>query len=99
MVTKTGRGASIVTGSVNEIEQKKQLQRADAATRLLENDTLMQALKNMRENALNNLIKTGLKDKDTREELYMLTKSIDSLEAELKVFITIGSTARLKLGG
>jgi len=53
----------------------------------------------MKQNALNNLVATELKDSQTREELYMLSKVIDSFRAELEVFINIGATAKLKLGG
>jgi len=53
----------------------------------------------MRKNALRNLVNTDLKDSQTREELYMLTKVIDSFHAELEVFVNVGATAKLKLGG
>lgn len=66
---------------------------------LINNDTLNRALDNMKQNALNNLVATELKDSQTREELYMLSKVIDSFRAELEVFINIGATAKLKLGG
>lgn len=91
----TARGRA--NSSVNVKDLKDLSQQGRAADALLKNKTLTKALNEMRSNAVEHIANSGLEQKEHREDMYRLIKSIDSLEKMLKVYITKGANAAHKL--
>jgi len=92
---KRGRGNPIVTSTVNELKEVSST--SDAAEKLLNNATLNKALLAMKNNAFESLCKTEINDRETRESIHFLIKTIDSFKKELATYINKGATAKFKL--
>ena len=95
MASERGRGNSNITN--DERTLKQQVQTANTAENLINNETLNKALTNIENNAINALKSTKINDRETRESLFFAIKAIDSLRKELATFINIGATAKTKL--
>ncbi len=82
---------------VSERELNEQVQAGDAAERIMRDPTLQKALNNMRQTVYGNIRSSHYKDREDRENLYLMLKAIDGFEDELRREINGGKKAKSRL--
>ena len=64
------------------------------AKEIIENETFKQAIKNLKDTYLNEMIKTNIHEDEARKYLWMSYHNIDKIVAQLEQVMTTGALAR-----
>ncbi len=79
---------------MNEQELRQQVARAERARQLLNDPMIQDALKTMRENFFDDIQSSHMKDVETRDNAYLMLKTIGLFELQFKRAIDGGKVAQ-----
>lgn len=82
---------------MNERDIERDIERAEHAQRLLQDDLLSEALRVIRNEVISAWVSTEHKAEKEREGYWMFAKTVDNFELLLKGYIETGKLARVQL--
>lgn len=80
------------------METGEEIKRGEQAKRILDDPLYKESVNLIRENLLNELTQTQIRDHEGREFLYLLIRSLDTIQVHLQSVLETGQMATLQEG-
>jgi len=80
------------------VETGEEIRRGEQAQRILDDPLYKESVSLIRENLLNELTQTQVRDNEGREFLYLLIRSLDTIQIHLQSVLETGQMATMKEG-
>ena len=80
------------------METGEEIRRGEQAQRILDDPLYKESVSLIRENLLNELTQTQVRDNEGREILYLLIRSLDTIQIHLQSVLETGQMATMKEG-
>lgn len=80
------------------METGEEIRRGEQAQRILDDPLYKESVSLIRENLLNELTQTQVRDNEGREFLYLLIRSLDTIQIHLQSVLETGQMATMKEG-